>query len=391
MQYRPVRKEEYPAVQNCLTIAFNYQISPEDREQWKAEDFTGHKMWRGAFLEDGTLISLVGLNEMEMYFDGRLYPMGGIGGVCTLPPYRRNGDIRRLFHLICEEMKDKGIPFSYLYPFSHPYYRQYGYELVANQQRVEAPSADLKAYRGMGTARQYMPGDDLTSFMEIEKAYLPRMNGMVHRSEEALAKVLGKESAYSGDRAFLILDDDGVPAAFIAYKVEKDTMEIKEMEWRSDAAIPYLMSFLSNYEGNLKIIRFRCPPELNPLIWWPEPYNLTITAEQRGMLRILLAEPVLRGMRKPEGKGEICLSLLDEFCPWNIGTYLISWDNGMSDVSRTDRPADLTCDIRALNQLTFGTYSWEQLRRRPDIAVHRETPLLAALFPQKSVQIQVFF
>ena len=130
-------------------------------------------------------------NEMEMFFDSRLYPMGGIGGVCTLPPYRRNGDIRMLFRVLCEEMKDKDIPFSYLYPFSHVYYRQYGYELVNIRQRVEAPSADLKAYRGKGSARQYMPGDDLAPYMEVENAYLPRMNGMVPRKQEALARVLG--------------------------------------------------------------------------------------------------------------------------------------------------------------------------------------------------------
>jgi len=76
---------------------------------------------------DGRVIGGMCALPYEVEFDGNTARMCGIGGVCTLPSYRRMGSIRAISLQMLRDEYEKGTEFSFLYPFSQAYYDKFGY------------------------------------------------------------------------------------------------------------------------------------------------------------------------------------------------------------------------------------------------------------------------
>lgn len=124
----------------------------------------------GAFAQDGTtLLGSFGLASYTVRFDGHEVPMGGIGGVATLPQYRRCGAIRACLSAAMQEMYQNNVLLSFLYPFSRSYYRKFGYENGARVCTWTIPFANLRVSHQGGHIEQLLPGDSLAPLLEIYK------------------------------------------------------------------------------------------------------------------------------------------------------------------------------------------------------------------------------
>ncbi|WP_231996488.1 GNAT family N-acetyltransferase [Helicobacter cinaedi] len=104
------------------------------------------------------LISQIALYPMQMNIYNRIYAMGGITGVATYPEYSGIGLMADLMREILKMMREKGQSISCLYPYSIPYYRSRGWEIVSDKmsfvikdnQFPKPPSSwryDAKGYR----------------------------------------------------------------------------------------------------------------------------------------------------------------------------------------------------------------------------------------------------
>lgn len=123
MIVRKTALEEARRVNELFAICFEmpYTNCPADPEKDDATHWA-------AFDEDGEMMSTFTVSDFTVQFDGSPCKMGGIGGVATLPQYRRRGGIRACFQRALPDMYGSGYDFSYLYPFSTAYYRKFGYE-----------------------------------------------------------------------------------------------------------------------------------------------------------------------------------------------------------------------------------------------------------------------
>ena len=123
MIVRKTALEEARRVNELFAICFEmpYTNCPADPEKDDATHWA-------AFDEDGEMMSTFTVSDFTVQFDGSPCKMGGIGGVATLPQYRRRGGIRACFREALPDMYGSGYDFSYLYPFSTTYYRKFGYE-----------------------------------------------------------------------------------------------------------------------------------------------------------------------------------------------------------------------------------------------------------------------
>ena len=120
MIIRKTRPEEGKRVNTLFAIAFEQPMENGPGEE------PGVTNW-GAFEED-TMFSTFAVTDFTQFFDGNQVKMGGIGGVASLPQYRRAGGIRACFQKALPILYREGYVFSYLYPFSTAYYRKFGYE-----------------------------------------------------------------------------------------------------------------------------------------------------------------------------------------------------------------------------------------------------------------------
>ena len=96
--------------------AANRQELLRGRERWgMIDEATGRLMGRMLLSDYRTRI---GENWLKLV---------GISSVATLPEYRRAGVMREMFKGMLPRMYERGAALSGLYPFSHAFYRKFGY------------------------------------------------------------------------------------------------------------------------------------------------------------------------------------------------------------------------------------------------------------------------
>ena len=148
-----------------------------------SDSFPAHTVW-GCFSDDEkTLMGSIGITNYTCRFDGNAVLMGGIGGVSTLPAYRRGGTIRKCFEAALPDLYEKGFVFSTLYPFSRAYYRKFGYENGAFVRELTVDIEALPSQPVGGTIEQLFPGDDLSPLLEIYNEFYKTYNLSVYRRE----------------------------------------------------------------------------------------------------------------------------------------------------------------------------------------------------------------
>ena len=138
-------------------VAFHMRL--EDPEKRREESRKRTEEDGGAFSDDGKIMARIINNKYETWLDGQLVSNGGIGAVSTLPEYRNTGAVREIFGRLLPEAYRAGEVISTLYPFSHAFYRKFGYETVRWRNDYEFAPSVLCEYRFDGTAELWKPGD----------------------------------------------------------------------------------------------------------------------------------------------------------------------------------------------------------------------------------------
>ena len=128
----PERKRELDKISS---IAFTYPMrDPDPKEQTATNAEEQQRNIEEFAMVDETNDKLMGgmiLLDYQTRIGDKWLPLTGIGGVATLPEYRRAGVIRGIFKHILPRMYENGIAISGLYPFSHAFYRKFGYEVTS--------------------------------------------------------------------------------------------------------------------------------------------------------------------------------------------------------------------------------------------------------------------
>ena len=136
MEFRFIKSKEQEQVIFVISQAFYYNCESEyklvEKGKFRYEDFLG------AFDDGGKLMAVAQCLPHFMWLDGVSVKCGSIGNIASLPEGRRGGIVRKIMKLLCDKMYEDGYVMSFLYPFSHPYYRKFGYELCNEMYRLEA-------------------------------------------------------------------------------------------------------------------------------------------------------------------------------------------------------------------------------------------------------------
>ena len=180
----------------------------------------------GCFADDDEeLLGSITVSHFTAGFDGHDVQMGGIGGVSTLPQWRRQQVIRRCFESALADMYERGFVLSALYPFSTNYYRKFGYENNGCVCEWTVPFDALPSAPVEGTVEQLLPGDDLSPLLEIYREFYKDCNLAVRRS--VYDPALAKENLLEQKRyIYLWRDRDHKPQGFlIARKTDGEVFD----------------------------------------------------------------------------------------------------------------------------------------------------------------------
>ena len=136
------------------------------------------------WFDNDMLVSQAAVYPMQVRVFNRTYKMGGLTGVGTYPEYSNMGLMHKLLEQALKNMKKRGQYISYLYPYSIPYYRRKGWEIISDKISYEIEDYQLpKSRQVAGDVRRVKT--DGPELKETYERYAMRTHGAVLRDELA--------------------------------------------------------------------------------------------------------------------------------------------------------------------------------------------------------------
>ena len=391
MEVRRLTAKEHFEADLISVVAFHMRMEDPEKHREKSEQSTTED-W-GAFSEDGKIMARIVNNRYDSWLDGQLVVNGGIGAVSTLPEYRNTGAVRAIFEKLLPAAYQNGEVISTLYPFSHAFYRKFGYETVCWRHDYEFPPEVLGGYRFAGTAELWKPGDPADGYTALYNRFAQRYNLAMRRDDKMmLEKHLQGE--YYKDRKFgYLLRENGTPVAYLIFQdIRNDPaaiLSVSDLAWDGRAGLEALLGFLARFSADYGTVRLFLPSslELLSVIRSPRAYDIRQTVRQDYMVRAVNARRILEIMKKPDGSRFAVRIEGDAQIEENNGTWEVSGNSAVP----TDKAPDLTVSIQAFSQLAAGCVSLDEALYRPDVAVSGNEETLSKVFVRKPIIVEEHF
>lgn len=330
---------------------------------WQEEAYPTKKY--AAFLDDNeTMTSCLSIIPFSAHFDGKTVKMAGIGGVSSLPQYRRCGGIRGCFEKMLPDLYREEYILSMLYPFSTNYYRKFGYEVWARGARYEL---ELSHIPGLPREGYSLLADSsnrkkvLEDIRLLTKEWERRYNGMVELTERAYAFAAEADPCRKQEFVYIHYDAQGAPAGYMVYRKERDGQEQRmvcsRFVFRNREGIQGLLALAKSLQSDHRSIVFTLPSSfcIGPLIdeWSLGAFRRSDAS--LGMARIVNVEAALNAARY-RGSGRLSIEILDGQIAENNDIFTVCFEEGKAvSVTRGNgEKAVIRMDISEFSRFLTG-------------------------------------
>ena len=139
LKMRPVENKYLEQYNQLLRYVFQvteqdlHEVGWQEKEIIRAKFPTLEKADVLGWFDKENLVSQVAVYPMKVRVFQRTYEMGGLTGVGTYPEYSGQGLMHKLLEQALKNMRKRGQTISYLYPYSIPYYRRKGWEIISDK------------------------------------------------------------------------------------------------------------------------------------------------------------------------------------------------------------------------------------------------------------------
>jgi predicted acetyltransferase len=384
-----------------MVANISYVLKDADGFEERLENPLDHsegyeKVW-GGFDKTGKMCAITTVNNHKVRFNGHTVDMGGVGAVATLPEARSGGYIRGIFEKILPAMLEEGKVFSFLYPFSYPFYRKFGYELCYMPNRAGIPMKYFREYPFPGGMEQYIPGPggDISEIMAVYHEFIKDMNLPLVRDEAAMRKRTDKCPYTTGHYAYLHRDKGGKADAYLLFYavggIEDRELRVKELAWTSPEALHAIFGFIGQLGAEFPELKWDAPPSVNLHALFAVGFDFSIETPPYGMNRIINIRRSLEMLKAPRASGRVTLRVADDALPVNSGSYSVEWEGGAVTVKTASGECDLETDIQSLTQLVTGFLSVGGARLKRSVVIRGREEALSEIFAPKDLYIADYF
>ncbi len=406
LKARRVKIDELAKTEELFRIAFEFPDQNAAKQEEVLKRLEENKERRfckyalekwAAFDEQGEMASYISAMRYTVRFDGHEVPMSGIGGVSSLPQYRRQGGIRKCFEACLRDTYDDGVVLSYLFPFSTKFYGQFGYEPCGRVAYYSIPLRAIDADKTLGgSVKPLYCGNIKKDVMQVYDDYTKAYNFSCVRDEKMDWDSLDKQDmSRSGQYIYVWYNDEGTPKGVIGFSKEKNATEkfdlqTRKMFWFSDSeGLRGLLQFARGFETyyrNLCVMLADDFP-LNAYVreWAIYPYDCRVSA--MGMGRIVNVKKALE-LAAYRGSGSIVIAVKDEILPENNGSFAVAFQSGKAvSVEKTDDQPDISLSVAMLSKFLLGECEASKLAHYPGVTVNCDSALAAQVFYKKPLLI----
>jgi predicted acetyltransferase len=336
-----------------------------------------------------------------MRFDGHNVKMSGIGGVGTLPEARKGGHIRHIYEKLLPEAYEKGVIFSNLTPFSHDFYRKFGYEVACARNKISVSASDFSEIKPQGQFILIMPGGDTSALQKIHSAYIENINHGICRDywpDDRAWKCFTREDPYSsGTYIYLWKDENGIERSYIKYKdVVEDgehNMNVIELAFVDKKGLYGILGIVSGLSAQFENFKWLMPTFIDPSDIIDDAWSIEQNIIPRDMTRVINVKAALEMMRRPCCEGQYIVEIEDKHIKANSGKYVVEFGDGCTKVSKTSKAPDIKCDMLTLSQLVTGYRSLENAlyTRQEGLEICGNINTLKSVFTQRPQHITEYF
>jgi len=400
-EIRRLENEDLIQLYKMHTVVYNMRRN-YSKDESKEADPLGHPAnWAWGVFKGKKL--LAGMLDIDFLinFDGHSVKMSGIGGVGTLPEVRKNGYIRGIFEKLLPQSHENGFVFSNLSPFSHDFYRKFGYEICCARNNISIPAGDLHDIKPQGEYVQILPGDDTSLLEQVHSAYVAKVNHGIYRNywpDNRAWKRFTREDPYAtGTYLYLWKNKKGAAKSYIKYQhIHNDgdnNMSVSDLVFADKEGLYGALGLVDGLSAQFENFKWQMPSFIDPTDFTGDAWSIEMNINPREMTRVVNVKTALELMRCPDFSGEYVIEVEDKNIKANNGKYLVEFTPEGSKVSAASKEADIKCDIRALSQLVTGYRSLENAMysRQEGLEVINKAGILKRVFTLRPQHITEYF
>lgn len=325
------------------------------------------------WFDGNELVSQVVVYPMKVRIFNHSYNMGGVTGVGTYPEYSNQGLMHKLLNKALYTMKEKGQYISYLYPYSIPYYRRKGWEVISDRIIYEIKDYQLPKNRDVvGKVRRV----DIDS-EEIKETY-DKFAEITHGA------LIRDELAWN---EYWLWDNEDMMAAvyynekneldgYIIYWIADEIFHVKEMVFINEKARAGLWNFISAHFSMINKVKGNTFTD-ESLAFLLEDADIKETITPYFMARIVDFKKFIEEYPfKPDNiERSWEIKLTDPILSWNNGNFRIFINkdgNGKAiNIDRDD--IENETDIQTMTTMLLGYKRPEYLNRIGRLKCDRKT------------------
>jgi predicted acetyltransferase len=399
-EIRRLVSEEIIQLNRIHTIVYNQRKDYSKEENQGIDPLDHPAEWAVGVFDGKKLLAVMYEIDFLMRFDGHSVKMTGIGGVGTLPEARKGGHVRRIFEKILPEAYENDIIFSCLGPFSHDFYRKFGYEIAYTRNKINIPMGDIH-FQPYGEFVHIFPGDDTSLLAEVHSQYISNINHGIHRdywADNRAWKIFTSDDPYNtGTYLYLWKDETGITRSYIKYKDVMDdgehNMFVTELVFIDRKGLLGILGIVNGLSAQFQNFKWQIPTFIDPFDFAGDAWSVEINTEPKDMTRVVNVKKALELMRRPCFEGEYIIEAKDPAIAANNNKYHVEFGQEGSRVSVTSKNADISCDILTLSQLVTGYRTLENAMysRREGLEVHSNLQTLNRVFTLRPQHLTEFF
>ena len=418
MIVRKIKPNELKRTNELFSIAFGF---PDDNSKSPAEVYEetinnpssrDNIYWQeryAAFMDDNkTMMSFFVAKPYPVHFDGNHCKMTGIGGVATLPQYRKQGGVRGCFEKALADMYEDGYDFSYLYPFSTAFYRKFGYELCVEKALYKLKLSFIPQYNIDGYCELVEPYNlHLEDIKAIHKNWQEKYNMMVENEDCDYLWLTKSNPVKEQIFTYIYKDKNHIPKGYLCFKCENipdgRTLSCSRFVYTDIEGFKGLLNLARGFASDYMYITFSLPTDQYIAALLPE-WSFGAGNYQRvigslgGMARVIHVQNVLKKAQY-KGNGKISIAISDPYIKENNQIFLVSFENGkatsVSSTSRNDSSdsslADITLHIADFSRLIIGCLETDQIAFLENVIVNTDYETLSKVFYKKPVMLTEYF
>lgn len=398
LNYRKLKENEVDLSITMSEYAFQFELTEEERRE-RREWIKPENTWVAE--EDGKILSKSSTIPFHIFYYGQVIPMAGVSGVATWPEHRRGGLVKNLLFHSLQEMKEKGFPVSFLFPFSIPFYRKFGWELFADTQTITIKKEQLPQRKSTkGTVRRIEPSIEV--LQPVYEKWAEQYNGTLIRDEDWWKRSIFKRKK---GNVTVYYNEKEEARGYMLYEVKEDKMTIKELIWLDPEARTALWTFIGKHDSMINSVVLKTTANDGlPFILDDPKVEREVTSYFMARIvdvKSFLSYVPFKGIK---GGTPIILHIHDDFCDWNNGTFIIQAhdEENKNDVQYFPYKSDGSCThmpkrgchmtVQTLSALLFSSQQPEMLIREGFINGEQdELDRLKEEIPYKQAFIYDFF